>query len=112
MNEYDLSNVKKDDILVCSWGWEQTNVDFFQVVRATAKSFWVRPISKKMVSAPAAMEAYVEPVKDDFLSDDFCNKIYGKKVIRKLKKNYVEMGKSRGLMTKYDGQAKLETSYA
>ena len=87
-------------------------MDFFQVVRTTAKSFWVRPVSKKMVSAPAAMEAYVEPVKDDFLSDDFCNKIYGKKVIRKLKKNYVEMGKSRGLMTKYDGQAKLETSYA
>ena len=27
-----------DDILVCSWGWEQTNVDYYKVVRRTKAS--------------------------------------------------------------------------
>lgn len=32
------------DILYTSWGWEQTNVDFYEVTRETKASIWVRQI--------------------------------------------------------------------
>jgi hypothetical protein len=31
-------------IVVNSWGWEQTNVDFYQIVRKTPKSVWVKKL--------------------------------------------------------------------
>lgn len=30
--------MKKGDILVSSWGYEQTNIDFYEVVKATEKT--------------------------------------------------------------------------
>jgi hypothetical protein len=33
-------------ILVCSWGYEQTNVDFYQVVGLTPKSVRLRKLKK------------------------------------------------------------------
>lgn len=30
--------MKKGDILVSSWGYEQTNIDFYEVVKATTKT--------------------------------------------------------------------------
>lgn len=34
--------VKVGDIFYTSWGYDQTNVEFFKVVRATEKSIWVQ----------------------------------------------------------------------
>lgn len=36
--------IKPGDILTYSWGYEQTNIDFFQVTRVTAKNAWIRRI--------------------------------------------------------------------
>jgi len=33
-----------NDVLVSMWGYEQTNVDFYQVVKATAKTVTIREI--------------------------------------------------------------------
>lgn len=38
-------------ILYSSWGYEQTNIDFFYVTRATAKSCWIVPMSNEMTDA-------------------------------------------------------------
>lgn len=35
------------DVLESSWGYEQTNVDFYQVTRATPKTVVLRPISAR-----------------------------------------------------------------
>lgn len=35
-----------NDFVVCSWGYEQTNVDFYQVVGITAKSLKLREVEK------------------------------------------------------------------
>lgn len=43
------AKAKAGDILECSWGYERTNVDFYQVVRATAHSVWLRPIWGRLV---------------------------------------------------------------
>ena len=46
--------VKVGDIFRNSWGYEQTTVDFYQVVRVSAKSVWVRRIKgDTAVTCPA-----------------------------------------------------------
>lgn len=34
-------------ILYSSWGYDQTNIDFYYVVRTTAKSAWIVPMTQK-----------------------------------------------------------------
>lgn len=43
--------MKAGDVLRYSWGYDQTNVEFFQVARATAKSVWLQPIGSKLEPA-------------------------------------------------------------
>jgi hypothetical protein len=43
----ELENIKAGDILSCSWGYDQTNVDFYQVIKTTAKTATVQEIDKK-----------------------------------------------------------------
>ena len=38
------------DVLVASWGWEQTNIDFYEVVKVSGSFITVREIEKKQVS--------------------------------------------------------------
>lgn len=40
--------MKQGDILVSSWGYEQTNVDFYEVVKVTAKTVTLVPIERKV----------------------------------------------------------------
>lgn len=37
------------DILYSSWGYDQTNIDFYEVVRRTEKSVWLRKRGKRLV---------------------------------------------------------------
>jgi hypothetical protein len=41
-------SMKQGDILVSSWGYEQTNVDFYEVVKVTAKTVTLVPIERKV----------------------------------------------------------------
>lgn len=54
-----------------SWGYEQTNVDFYQVIEVKGKTFTIREILGKIVSNDCgnSMTADVSPVKDSFLKD-------------------------------------------
>jgi hypothetical protein len=46
--------VKVGDFFSCSWGWEQTNVDFFQVIELVGtSSVRVREVSPKMIAEDA-----------------------------------------------------------
>ena len=40
-------------ILVNRWGYEQTNVDFFQVIKVTEKTVVIRQIAKEKVKEAA-----------------------------------------------------------
>jgi len=56
------------DIFEMSWGYDQTNVDYFQVVRLTPKGVYVREIGAEQVPGTQGfMCATVRPVKDKFL---------------------------------------------
>lgn len=51
-------------LLYYSWGYEQTNIDYFEVVRRskTGATVWVRPICSQQVEATGPMSARVKPL--------------------------------------------------
>ncbi len=68
-------NVKVGDIFNMSWGYDQTNNNFFQVTRVSDKGVWVREIGCKGVAGTQGfMCQNVVPVKDNFLDrSQWCN---------------------------------------
>lgn len=65
------NGVKIGDIFVMSWGWEQTNVDAYQVVNIKGKSTVIlRAINIETVESTGAMSSIVRPVKDSFVEDE------------------------------------------
>jgi hypothetical protein len=47
-------------ILYSSWGYDQTNIDFYKIVKASGKSVWIVPMTKSQNSAWQDAE-YVMP---------------------------------------------------
>jgi len=62
--------VQVGDIFYTSWGYDQTNVEFFQVVsKPSAARVIIRAIAMDMADA-GFMSAACTPVKDMFISDE------------------------------------------
>jgi len=60
------------DVVAASWGYEQTNVNFFQVVRVVSpRTVEVRAIAATQAAQPdpCAMSGYVVPAADAFLQN-------------------------------------------
>lgn len=70
---------KVGNILYNSWGYEQTNIDFFQVIEAKPKSIKIQRISRKYVeNQPAgysSMSAFVMPVENAFIGEPILKKV-------------------------------------
>jgi hypothetical protein len=54
------------DLLSYSWGYDQTNVYFYQVVRKTARSVWIQRVCSEQIEATGPMSAKVRACKDTF----------------------------------------------
>ena len=66
-----LESVKEGDIFVASWGWEQTNIDAYQVI-AKKGDCHLREIAVASVEGSEGfMSDRVVPVKDEFIGDAF-----------------------------------------
>jgi hypothetical protein len=62
---------KIGDILYDSWGYEQTNIDFYQVTNISDKSVWIREISSEMVPGTQGHDSSnVRPLKDHFIGEE------------------------------------------
>lgn len=59
-------------ILYSSWGYDQTNIDFYYVVRATEKSAWIVPMSKHSSGEVNFMAEYVTPKEPVFFEKCEC----------------------------------------
>lgn len=69
MSDQIFSDIQPGTIFVSSWGYDQTNIDFYQVISRTSKMVTVRAIRTK--SEPAhVMGSYVEPIPNAFLDSD------------------------------------------
>lgn len=58
-------------IVYDSWGYEQTNIDFYQVIEVKNKSVVIQPIQGKMVPSQgySSMAGLTAPVKDSFCGE-------------------------------------------
>lgn len=67
------NQIQVGDIFSYSWGYDQTNVEFFQVteVSKTRKSVTVREIQSKLIpnEGKGTMSGYCQPVKDFFIGE-------------------------------------------
>lgn len=60
------------DILVSSWGYDQTNIDFYQVVGFSGKiTIELRPIERNVIAVTEYMSGTVMPRRDAFISSPF-----------------------------------------
>lgn len=67
--------LKVGDILVCSWGYDQTNIDFYQVTRVPGPhSVEIRAIAGKSGQEEGFMTAYKTADKDNFISEPMLKK--------------------------------------
>lgn len=75
-----LESVKIGDLFVASWGWEQTNVDAYQVVEKKGATVTLREIALQTVegSDQGFMSDRVVPVKDAFIGQEFKKRITGR----------------------------------
>jgi len=72
-------NVKEGDIFVSSWGWEQTNVDAYQVVAKKGATVTLREIALCSIEGSEGfMSDRVKPVKDAFIGEEFKKRITGR----------------------------------
>ncbi len=115
---------KLGDIIHHSWGYGQTNCDFYQVVRVTTASIEVQAIGTKGVEGTDAfMSRNVLPVKDNFLKDAFNSLTkYGNdkadKIMKRVSAYINDDGTLRyyiptpyGWCDKWDGKAEYESWY-
>jgi hypothetical protein len=63
---YTNTGLEVGDIWNSSWGYDQTNVDFYQVVKVTAKTVTVRKIGKETCELTGRFTGTVTPVIDSF----------------------------------------------
>jgi hypothetical protein len=57
-------------ILYSSWGYEQTNIDFYLVVRTTASSCWILPMDSHEEPGQAYDTGYASPLQARTHSDE------------------------------------------
>lgn len=60
---------KVGDLLYYSWGYEQTNIEFAQVVAVGPRSVTIRQIKGESVGATGWASDNVRPVRDGFVSE-------------------------------------------
>ena len=60
--------LKEGDILVSSWGYDQTNIDYYKIVRKSAGSVWIQKLKKEYLEQTGWAHYKVVP-SDEFASE-------------------------------------------
>jgi len=100
------------DILYSSWGYDQTNIDFYQVTEIVSdKTIKIRQIAGKVVENIGWASDMVVARKNNFLPDE-------KEMTKRVRRGIGDEGKGVITLTSYanayewDGSPKNRTSYA
>lgn len=62
---------KVGDLFYDSWGYDQTNIDFYQIVEVGRASVKLSKIKQIYLESAGDMCEYVAPAKDDFVGEPF-----------------------------------------
>jgi len=93
-----------------SWGYDQTNIDFFQVVEVKPKSVVLRKIGQIFHKSAGFMCEYVLADVDNFIGEPFARPLRVSRDGKSIGVN-AEMSR-RGLLFEYHGQPKYQSHYA
>jgi len=96
----------KGNILYSPWGYEQTNISFYEVVKSTNKSVWLQKIKTKRIKEAGFMSEYVMPDRNDKIGN-----IFRKKINFYLGEISIDINSYESAHL-WDGEAKLQTYYA
>jgi hypothetical protein len=66
-----LAKIQVGSIFSCSWGWEQTNVDFYQVTEIKGRTLTLRQIASESVGQTSWASNNVIAQKDAFKGEPF-----------------------------------------
>lgn len=94
-------SLKVGDILYSSWGYDQTNIDFFQVTAVGEKSVKIREIGKRNVGSHGTEESVVA-IKDHFT---------GPEEIKMVRQGNSVRINSFSSAYPWDGKPKYETAF-
>src|SRR5262245_42898269 len=116
---------KVGDILHDSWGWDQTNNDFYQVIAVTARSVLVRHIKSEHVDrSPDGYAGHVVPLPGRFYGEegedrqvrDTSGRLERpyRKVVRFFEdgRPHINTHDGRSLASLWDGTPKYDSCYA
>lgn len=92
------------DIFYSSWGYDQTNVDFYQVVKVGPAMISMRKVHSKVVSRRGEPQEYVEPV-----SNSFTGPVFNKKLNTSYDGRPMVKIESYAHAYKWDGKPKAQT---
>jgi len=56
-----MKEINKGDILYSAWGYDQTNIYFYKIVKRTEKTVWLQRIKTKHIKSAGFMREYVIP---------------------------------------------------
>jgi hypothetical protein len=66
---------KVGEILYSSWGYDQTNINFYQIVKKTKSMITIEEIGKEYLDTKGASEDLVKPVKNAFIGKEMRKKV-------------------------------------
>lgn len=90
-------SLRVGDILRASWGYEQTNVDYYEVIRVSRSSVWLREIGGRVTEHHSSMSGKCVPVSGEYLNDEIImRRANGHNMVRieKYARAYKWMGKA------------------
>lgn len=98
-----LDECKVGSILYTSWGYDQTNIDFYQVVERRGKTTIVLRQLKRRSENEGWCRDKVWPLPDEFVNDEL--------IVRRIKHGCAKI-ESYAYLHPWDGKARSATSYA
>ena len=64
------------DILASSWGYEQTNWDFYQVIKTTARFVVLRKLRTRRIECVPTMTGKIKPIANEFAGEPIRRKVH------------------------------------
>ena len=105
-------NLKVGDIITNSWGYDQTNVDWYRVTKTTAHFVWLQPIAAVTTEATGPFSGRCEPEIDTSQDDPTRWTVKDAKgQITKHKASGQHVTMKHGCGSKWDGRATLHCSW-
>jgi hypothetical protein len=108
---YAPHTFKVGDIVTNSWGYDQTNVDWYRVVRTTASFVWLQPICADTTET-GFMSGQSSPSVDTSDADPSKWGFRDKGAVTKHKASGSNCTMKYGCGSKWDGQTKYASWYA